>query len=442
MTITPEELGRRLREARERAGLTQEEVARDLEIPRTAVALFEAGKRKISGLELARLAFLYGRTPGDFFAPDFTADGVAVLLRALPETESAKETREAVRRGVALAREVLHLEELLEVERAATVFPRYRSSVLRERWEAVEQGSLLAHRERKRLGLGSAPVPDLGEILEGQGVVVLELPLPDNLSGFTVRLEDDRGVAVGVNAGYSPERQLFSLAHEYCHVLVDHDLPGIVSRPEEGEELREVRANAFAAAFLLPEEGIRDYLGRLRKGLPSRPREAVWSPAGEVHLVEGRLPPHAREIGLWQVCLLGAHFGVSREAVIWRLFNLRLIGEAERESLQAAERDGSARALARLLAAEGVASSGETRNGAFRLIRRRLLHLALEGFHREVISRRRCLELFVLAGVPEEEAEALLERVIKHRRPQIPVATASRLLELMGAGDDPSGSEV
>ncbi len=415
MTLTAEELGQRLREARERAGLTQEEVARQLGIPRTAVALFEAGRRKVSGLELARLAFLYGRSPTDFFAPDFTADGVSVLLRALPAAETDEDTREAIRRSVALAREVLHLEDLLEVERVATACPRYRPSLLRERWEAVEQGNLLAHGERQRLELGSAPVADLGEIMESQGVVVLEVDLPDGLSGFSVRLEGGQGVACGVNLGHSPERRRFSLAHEYCHVLIDHDLPGIVSRREEGDELREVRANAFAAAFLMPEDGIRDYLGRLRKGLPSRPREAVLSSAGEVRLVEGRLPPHATEIGVWHVCLLSTHFGVSREAMIWRLYNLRLISEAQKDSFTAAERDGSARTLARLLAAEGVEHIGETRDESLRLARRRLLHLALEALHREVISRRRFLELVVLAGVPEEEAKALVERVTKQR---------------------------
>jgi len=432
MSISPEELGRRLREARERVGLTQEEVARQLGIPRTAVALFEAGKRKVSGLELARLAFLYGRAPGDFFAPDFTGDGVAVLLRALPVTETAEETREAIRHGVTLAREVLHLEELLEVERVATACPGYKASVLRGRWEAVEQGNLLAHRERQRLELGSAPVPDLGEVLESQGVVVLELGLPDSLSGFTVRLESSRGVAVGVNLGHSAERRRFSLAHEYCHVLVDHDLPGIVSRQEEGDELREVRANAFAAAFLMPEDGIRDYLGRLRKGLPSRPREAVLTPAGEVRLVEGRLPPHSTDVGVWHVCLLSGHFGVSREAVIWRLYNLGLISEAQKDSLREAERDGSARTLARLLAAEGAMGQGEGQDQSLRLARRRVVHLALEALHRELISRRKCLELMELAGVPEEEAKALLGRVTEQRRPQAPS---------FGHGDKAAGFE-
>lgn len=316
---------------------------------------------------------------------------------------------------MALAREVLQLEDLLGVERAVTECPQYKAAPLRGRWEAIEQGNLLAHKERQRLELGEAPVSDLGDLLEAQGIVTLELELPDNLSGFTIQLRREQGVACGVNIMHSPERRRFSLAHEYCHVLMDHDLPGIVSRREEEDELREVRANAFAAAFLMPEDGIRDYLSRLRKGLPSRPREAVVSPEGRARLVEGRLPPRAGEIGIWHVCLLASHFGVSRRAMIWRLYNLDLVNEGDKDRLLAAEEDGSARTLARLLAAEGGEATeevpGESGAPHFRLARRRMVHLALEAFRRELISRRKCLELMSLAGASQEEAQKLVERV-------------------------------
>jgi transcriptional regulator with XRE-family HTH domain len=54
-------LGSRLREAREYIGLLQDDVATALGIPRTSVHALEAGKRKVTGLELRRLARLYRR---------------------------------------------------------------------------------------------------------------------------------------------------------------------------------------------------------------------------------------------------------------------------------------------------------------------------------------------------------------------------------------------
>jgi transcriptional regulator with XRE-family HTH domain len=58
-----------LREAREYLGLSQEQVADHLGIPRPSVSTIEAGKRRISFLELKRLADLY-RRPLSYFSGD------------------------------------------------------------------------------------------------------------------------------------------------------------------------------------------------------------------------------------------------------------------------------------------------------------------------------------------------------------------------------------
>jgi transcriptional regulator with XRE-family HTH domain len=59
-------LGDRLRDARNYLGLTQEEVAAYLKIPRTALTDIESGRRRIDVLELAGLAKLY-RQPVTYF---------------------------------------------------------------------------------------------------------------------------------------------------------------------------------------------------------------------------------------------------------------------------------------------------------------------------------------------------------------------------------------
>lgn len=69
----PVELGRRLREAREYLGLSQEQVADHLGIPRPSVSTIEAGKRRITFLELKRLAELY-RRPLSYFSGEEQQD--------------------------------------------------------------------------------------------------------------------------------------------------------------------------------------------------------------------------------------------------------------------------------------------------------------------------------------------------------------------------------
>ena len=64
------ELGARLRESREYIGLLQEDVATALKIPRASVSALEAGKRRVTSLELRRLARLYRRPVGWFLGEE------------------------------------------------------------------------------------------------------------------------------------------------------------------------------------------------------------------------------------------------------------------------------------------------------------------------------------------------------------------------------------
>lgn len=88
------EVAHRLRSARETLGLTQEDVASALGIPRTSVIAMEAGKRNVSALEIRRLARLYQRE-------------VAWLLGEGPETvdESSAENQALFRATANLSEE-------------------------------------------------------------------------------------------------------------------------------------------------------------------------------------------------------------------------------------------------------------------------------------------------------------------------------------------------
>ena len=59
-TISREGIASRLRLAREMAGLTQGQVAKNLGWHRPTVSEIEAGRRKVSAEEVSRLAELYG----------------------------------------------------------------------------------------------------------------------------------------------------------------------------------------------------------------------------------------------------------------------------------------------------------------------------------------------------------------------------------------------
>ena len=93
-----EALGARLRAAREYLGLSQELVAQHLGVSRPAVSALERGQRKVSGLELRKLARLYGRPVSYFLGeteePVLEADEASVALfratRELSEGDRAQ----------------------------------------------------------------------------------------------------------------------------------------------------------------------------------------------------------------------------------------------------------------------------------------------------------------------------------------------------------------
>ena len=66
-------LGERLREARKYLGLTQDEVAAFLRVPRTALVDIEGGHRRVEAIELTRLAKLYKQPVSYFTGEDVSA---------------------------------------------------------------------------------------------------------------------------------------------------------------------------------------------------------------------------------------------------------------------------------------------------------------------------------------------------------------------------------
>lgn len=93
-------LSDRLREAREYVGLTQDDVAKKLGIPRSALSLMESGARKVDALELSQLAKLYQRDLAWFTGEKLRAAKISkdvVHLARAAEDLSPKDRAELAR---------------------------------------------------------------------------------------------------------------------------------------------------------------------------------------------------------------------------------------------------------------------------------------------------------------------------------------------------------
>jgi len=401
MPIDQLELGRRIREAREACAMTQEEVADKLGVSRPVIVLVEQGKRPVSGLELHTLAYLFARDIREFLADEFAEDDIVQALFRSHEDVGEDGVRQALRDCIELGRELTNLEDLLDISRATVTVATYAHARPRSRWEAIQTGEHVALEERRRLGLGSAPLGDVSSLIEAQGVRTGAVVMPEAISGLTIS-HPRVGPFVVINEGHFPERRRFSWCHEYAHVLLDRDSIGMVSRETERDDLREVRANSFAAGFLLPEEGVRQFVASLGKGAASRVHADIFDEAGVVP-IDSRTDPGTQEIQLYDVVQLAHSYGVSVLSTLYRLRNLKLLSEPEFDRLRNGDAEGRSKKLARLLGFAPLDSIEQ--RGEFQ---RRFLALGLEALRRAKISQAKFLELAERVGVHPWVAQDLL----------------------------------
>ena len=395
MPITQLELARRLRAARKACHVTQAQAAEGLGVARSAVSQIETGQRGVSGLELHRLAQIYSRDVGDFLQDRFEeSNPVTAVFRAHPELRESTAATASLRLCGELNREVANLHELLELDRGISTIPEYSLRPPRSKWAAVQQGSTAAEKERRRLDLGIAPLPDIANILGAQGISTVLADMDDGISGLTL-ISADGNVLVAANRTHHILRRRFSFAHEYAHVLLDRELKAILSHTRDRSSLMEVRANAFAASFLMPAEGVRSYVNALSKGLGSRTRADTFDEEAATR-VEGRKRVDTQNIELHDVVRMAHHFGVSCAAMLYRLKGLDFVTEEERSSLATQDSAGLAKALRGFLGLPELDDSdGEKR------VHARFLAMAIEAYTRGKITRRKLDELGRLVRVPD-----------------------------------------
>ena len=403
MGLTREELGARIRSARESCGLTQEQLGEFAGLNRVAIGQIEAGTRSVSSLELDRIAHAVGRDIKTFFAASFVErDALAALFRSDAELAEQADLLKALQDSLALGHEMTNLERLLEIDRVQLLTASYELPAPKSRWDAIQQGQKAATEERQRLGLGVAPIGDLSDLLEAQGVRTGVVALPENISGLTL-FDSTIGVFAVINSKHAAVRRRFSLAHEYGHVLLDRDRAGAISRAENRSDFLEVRANAFAAEFLMPTEGVSQFVLAFGKGGASRAQIAVFDEAEAVQ-VEQRAAPGSQDIQLYDVAMLAHHFAASRISALYRIKNLRLIDEREFQRLKTEEDSGAGQTIANFLAAPEAPLEDLSRDD----FRRRFLALALEAYRREEITHTKLAELAAMVHLGQNDLEVTL----------------------------------
>ena len=291
----------RLKYAREKAGLTQQEAAQRSGIGPSSLSEFESGKREPRLIQLHKLAELYRRSVA-FFIEEGPLPAEVVLWREKPQPLAEQEIATKFLR---LCEQYHNLEVWCGEKRSAEL-PVAKGDANAYKMEDTEN---LAYELRRTLGLGDRPGSTLPYILEEvYGVKVFHVPL--GVTGCAACSRSDTfGLAVLLNSDAISPRRNFDLAHELFHLLTwnvfrkTSDQDSVVANGGE-----EILANLFASHLLMPTEPV---------------RRAVNPLIAERRTTLSCLYDVARQ------------FDVSLEALLWRVKDVYALGEEKiREALE------------------------------------------------------------------------------------------------------------
>src|SRR5690349_6477095 len=178
--LSDQELGQRLRIARENARLRQEDAAERLDMSRTTVVAIEKGERRARIDEVRAFAQIYGTSINALLRDEAVHVDLAPKFRKHFGKEDAT-VDEAAKMLAELAQAEVEMEALLCVRRARNYPPERPLLPGDVRAQAEQDATEL----RQWLGLGLSPITDIVTLLELElGVRVYIRRLDANISGL------------------------------------------------------------------------------------------------------------------------------------------------------------------------------------------------------------------------------------------------------------------
>jgi len=292
-----EVLDKRIMAARQAAGFSITEAAQKLGFKNyQTLSAIEKGVRNINAHELIMMARLYGRSLDYFLEPDVTPDPVLLWRK-----DRKIDVNQIQCQFLSFLENYSKLENLLGLKRRwKDIQKNYDRDDFS--YNGFEKADKLGAEIHNFLDLGSRPSLNLPSVLENKlRFKILHLPLQEGISGASV-VDNTIGVGILINANDVPWRRNYDLAHEVFHIVTWD----VFSLEEIGDGTKKTRpeqyANIFASSLLLPEAHLLDTL-----------KETATN----------------NEIRVIDIIELAKEFGVSTEAVFWRLVNLKKLKKSQ-----------------------------------------------------------------------------------------------------------------
>src|ERR1700692_1055315 len=287
-TMSPTEVGERLREARDRVKLKQADAAETVGLSRITLIAIEQGQRRVQIDELRKLANLYKVSINEVMRQEAVHADLTPKFRKLFQQEDDG-VGLAVKKFEDLARAEAELGQLLGVQPLRN-YPPERPILPGDVRAQTEQDALEL---RQRLGLGLSPISDIVTLLELElGVRVYIRRIDGGISGLFA-YDEALGACILLNGNHPRDRRAQTAAHELGHLVSTRREPEVLEEGVTENSREEGYANTFGRAFMTPARAVMQKLKEITVGSEKLTRR--------------------------HVIVLAHFFGVSREAIGRRL---------------------------------------------------------------------------------------------------------------------------
>ncbi|MDL2400318.1 XRE family transcriptional regulator [Rhizobium mayense] len=370
--LSAQEIGRRLRIARENADVRQDDAAQFIGVSRPTLVSIEKGARRVRIQEIQTLARHYGVSVNALLRREAVHTDLVPRFRKLRETED-EHTLEAIRLFNELIKADVELENILGIHRRHN-YPPERG--LNE-GDAAMLGEAHASELRDWLGLGSGPIADIFSVIEhGLGIRLYQRRLSSRsrVAGlFTY--DDNVGACILLNANHPLPRRVQTAAHETGHFYGTRRMPEVLEEDEKFLSRDERYANSFGRAFVTPADSFGESFRQLKEITGKTTRRLV--------------------------ILLADQYGISRQACVLRLEELGLV---KKGTWSWFENNGG---ITDDHAREVLGSAADRRDAgkadADRLISHRMSLMAHAAWKRELMSEGQLSELLKISRLQLRE---------------------------------------
>lgn len=354
--------GSKVRLLREDLLRNLEDVSRDTGIAAARLAAYESGERQPTGDDILILADHF-RVDYAFFVSNQRKtpfEQATKLFRAHADDLNATD-RFAIQEFLFLCDAEAHLER--ELGRPKPKFFSFEPPAGRYQEQARAAAAAF------RMHCDHSPLATIGNLyddLRRSGFHVFRRRLQNSaISGIYMR-HPSAGKCILVNYVEDVFRQNFTLAHEAAHgILDDAGEEPILSLETANDSLSERRANAFAAAYLVPRE--------LLLAIPNSP----WTP---------------ERVAEWAERLT-----VSPAVLVFALRSARLVSEASVETLRTARIPRGRKVDPELAAIDSERSRSRRNELLERGISTYYARLCFDAYRSGIISFERMAELFLVS---------------------------------------------